>query len=129
MQAPGHAAADGGGSSVYTAVCTGGAAAGSSGGGGSPALQDAGTARDAAAASGTDPERGTTGLSFDGRWRWGTTGTWYENWDANLVTDRTPPNELVAAFDNVASFERHPQARGSVCDAVVLHRVQHQSGG
>jgi len=46
-------------------------------------------------------------IAFDGRWRWGSSGTWYENWDANL-TNRTPPNELVAAFDNVENFHRHP---------------------
>lgn len=51
---------------------------------------------------------GSSGIAFDGRWRWGTSGSWYENWDANLVTDRAPPNELIAAFDNVASFSRHP---------------------
>jgi hypothetical protein len=49
-----------------------------------------------------------SGTAFDGRWRWGTSGSWYENWDAILVTDRAAPNELIAAFDDVASFDRHP---------------------
>lgn len=52
--------------------------------------------------------RSSSGIAFDGRWRWGTSGSWYENWDAFLVTDRAPSNELVAAFDDVTSFERHP---------------------
>jgi hypothetical protein len=50
----------------------------------------------------------SSGIAFDGRWRWGTSGTWYENWDATLVSDRAAPDELIAAFANVASFERHP---------------------
>jgi hypothetical protein len=49
-----------------------------------------------------------SGIEFDGRWRWGTSGSWYENWDASLVTDRAPPPELIAAFDDVANFKRHP---------------------
>lgn len=49
-----------------------------------------------------------SGIAFDGRWRWGTTGNWYENWDARLVTERDPPSELIAAFDDVANFKRHP---------------------
>jgi hypothetical protein len=50
----------------------------------------------------------SSGIAFDGRWRWGTSGVWFENWDADLVTDRAAPNELIAAFENVASFQRHP---------------------
>jgi len=52
--------------------------------------------------------RSSSGIMFDGRWRWGTSGVWYENWDAYLVTDRAASNELIAAFQNVSSFERHP---------------------
>lgn len=47
-------------------------------------------------------------ISIDGRWRYGTSGLWFENWDASFVTDRSPPSDLVARFENVTDFRRHP---------------------
>lgn len=45
---------------------------------------------------------------LNGRWRYQTSGSWYDNWDVNLVTDAEPPSDLVAGFDNPADFIRHP---------------------
>lgn len=52
----------------------------------------------------------TTGqvIALDGRWRYGTTGTWLENWDINLVTDREAPADLTDHFNATADFIAHP---------------------
>ena len=47
-------------------------------------------------------------IALDGRWRYGTNGTWLENWDVELVTDRSAPSELTDAFDDLQDFRRHP---------------------
>jgi hypothetical protein len=47
-------------------------------------------------------------IALDGRWRYGTSGAWLENWDVNLVTDRSPPSALIAGFNDIADFRRHP---------------------
>jgi len=47
-------------------------------------------------------------ISLDGRWRYGTSGAWLENWDVDLVTDRQAPSTLTAAFQDTADFKRHP---------------------
>jgi hypothetical protein len=47
-------------------------------------------------------------IALDGRWRYGTSGSWRENWDCALVTDRSAPTDLVAGFDATADFKRHP---------------------
>jgi hypothetical protein len=49
-----------------------------------------------------------TVIALDGRWRWGTTAEWLENWDIDLVTDRAAPVELTNRFDMPADFRRHP---------------------
>jgi hypothetical protein len=49
-----------------------------------------------------------TAIMLDGRWRWGTTGDWFENWDIELVTDRPAPSALTARFDNVSEFKSRP---------------------
>lgn len=52
----------------------------------------------------------TTGqvIALDGRWRYGTTGTWLENWDVNLVTDRSAPTDLTDRFNAASDFIAHP---------------------
>jgi hypothetical protein len=52
------------------------------------------------------PKNGTVEIS--GRWRYGASGTWFPNWDVELVTDREAPSSLIQEFDNVADFRRHP---------------------
>jgi hypothetical protein len=47
-------------------------------------------------------------IMLNGRWRYGTSGTWYDNWDVHLVTDNEPPSSLIAGFDNPEDFKRHP---------------------
>lgn len=47
-------------------------------------------------------------IALNGRWRYGTAGTWLENWDLDLVTDRTAPSALTTRFDNPDAFKRHP---------------------
>lgn len=47
-------------------------------------------------------------VSLDGRWRYGTTANWLENWDVDLVTDRAAPSELTDRFQNTDDFKRHP---------------------
>jgi hypothetical protein len=49
-----------------------------------------------------------TAIALDGRWRYGATGDWLENWDITLVTDRAAPTELTDQFSNSADFVRHP---------------------
>jgi hypothetical protein len=49
-----------------------------------------------------------TAIALDGRWRYGTTGDWLENWDVDLVTDRAAPSDLTARFDSPGDFIRHP---------------------
>jgi len=53
--------------------------------------------------------RSNTGvISLDGRWRYGTSGVWLENWDVDLVTDRSAPSALTDGFDDIDDFKRHP---------------------
>jgi hypothetical protein len=47
-------------------------------------------------------------VALDGRWRRGVDGTWREDWDVELVTDRDPAPELEARFDDTTLFQRHP---------------------
>jgi len=47
-------------------------------------------------------------VAMDGRWRRDVTGTWREDWDIELVTDREPAPELLARFEDTALFLRHP---------------------
>jgi hypothetical protein len=44
------------------------------------------------------------GLSLDGRWRYGSEGEFSEDWDL-VLSDEEVPEELVAAFEDEASFE------------------------
>jgi hypothetical protein len=46
-------------------------------------------------------------VKVDGRWRYGVTGSWSEDWDLDHVTTR-PPAELTDRFNNPAAFCRHP---------------------
>ena len=55
----------------------------------------------------SQPDGGTV-IKLDGRWRYGTAGTWLENWDVELVTDRAAPSLLTSRFDNPNDFKRHP---------------------
>lgn len=53
--------------------------------------------------------RSNTGvISLDGRWRYGTSGVWLENWDVDLVTDRSAPSALTNGFADSDDFRRHP---------------------
>ena len=47
-------------------------------------------------------------IALAGRWRYGNLGEWLENWDVDLVQDRTAPSALSARFDNPDDFVRHP---------------------
>jgi hypothetical protein len=47
-------------------------------------------------------------VSLDGRWRYGATGAWLENWDVDLVTDRTAPSDLTEELQDTDDFKRHP---------------------
>ena len=47
-------------------------------------------------------------IVLDGRWRFGVSGEWSEDWDVPLVTDGAAPRELVDRFDVAASFHPHP---------------------
>jgi hypothetical protein len=47
-------------------------------------------------------------IALDGRWRWGSSGAWFDNWDVDLATDREAPSALTARFDNASDFKRHP---------------------
>lgn len=52
--------------------------------------------------------RGPSGeLNFDGKWRYGTTAEWQENWDLQRVSE-APSAELEARFANAAAFCPHP---------------------
>jgi hypothetical protein len=51
--------------------------------------------------------RSGTVVALDGRWRYGVSGEWLENWDIDLVTDRTAPSDLTARFDSASDFKRH----------------------
>jgi hypothetical protein len=52
----------------------------------------------------------TTGqvIALDGRWRYGTTTTWLENWDIDLVSDREAPTDLTDRFNTNSDFVAHP---------------------
>lgn len=52
----------------------------------------------------------TTGqvIALDGRWRYGSVGTWLENWDIDLVTDREAPTDLTDRFSTSTDFVAHP---------------------
>jgi hypothetical protein len=47
-------------------------------------------------------------IHFEGQWRYQTSGNWYDNWDLDLVTDRSPPSALIDAFNYPNNFKRHP---------------------
>jgi hypothetical protein len=47
-------------------------------------------------------------IALDGRWRYGTIGSWLENWDIDLVTDRQAPTDLTDRFDTPGDFVGHP---------------------
>lgn len=47
-------------------------------------------------------------IHLDGRWRWGTDDSWQDNWDIDLVTDRSPPQPLTDHFNTPADFKHHP---------------------
>lgn len=47
-------------------------------------------------------------ISLDGRWRYGSSGLWLENWDVDLVPDRSAPSALIDGFDDIDDFKRHP---------------------
>jgi hypothetical protein len=49
-----------------------------------------------------------TPVMLDGRWRYGTTGEWLENWDIDRVTDRPAPMPLSDRFNHPIDFKRHP---------------------
>ncbi|HKP58668.1 MAG TPA: hypothetical protein VJV78_18235 [Polyangiales bacterium] len=53
--------------------------------------------------------RGTGSVvALDGRWRYGTNGDWHDDWDVDLVTDRSPPAALSERFSHPAEFKHHP---------------------
>jgi hypothetical protein len=53
--------------------------------------------------------RGTTNaIALDGRWRYGTTENWREDWDVELVTDRDVPPEISDRFSMPDAFKRKP---------------------
>jgi hypothetical protein len=47
-------------------------------------------------------------IHFEGQWRYQTSGNWYDNWDLDLVTDRSPPSALIDAFNYPDNFKHHP---------------------
>jgi hypothetical protein len=49
-----------------------------------------------------------TVIWLDGRWRYGSSGAWREDWDIGLVTDREAPGELIDHFNTPSDFVRHP---------------------
>jgi hypothetical protein len=47
------------------------------------------------------------GLRFDGRWRYGTTGGFNEDWDLKWTNEPIPP-DLLARFNDPSAFCPHP---------------------
>jgi len=54
-----------------------------------------------------DFEQAPDGLSFDGRWKYGTDEAWREDWDLREVHE-APPQELTDRFSDEASFCPRP---------------------
>jgi hypothetical protein len=44
-----------------------------------------------------------TGTHIDGRWRYGSDGTWDEGWDIDAISEDEPPADLVTRLDSVES--------------------------
>lgn len=51
--------------------------------------------------------KGAGGLTLDGRWRYGLTGTWREDWDLGKATSPAP-DALTKRFDDPSLFKKHP---------------------
>jgi hypothetical protein len=49
-----------------------------------------------------------TTIALDGRWRYGSTGDWLENWDIVRVSARSAPSHLTDRFANTDEFKRRP---------------------